>query len=534
MKNFPNIIFIPSIFVVALFIFTIGLTQQEIIGFEARFYLFAQEMLRAGVGFFPTTYGEPYPDYTAASTILIYLCAKIFGGLDKFTAVLPSAITAALTVTITYCIGALNNKRYGFHAALLLLLTFAFFKSARTLTLDVYPALITVICFYLVYAADLHPKRAHNKHWIYFFLLLGFIFRGPIGLVIPTGVILSYFLLDGRWKKALTIGINAFLLLILCTSVLLAMAYATHGKTFMQAVLHMQILGRINNVYRPIYFYFTDSFITYAMTYLLAWLVLLGVILRREFDKQNLLKLFGFLFIILIGMSIPGDKKPRYILPIAPALALIAATLFEKFQSSQRYELLLQKILRWIFFLIPAIFFVLLEIVYVCDSKRAFIFNIPYRELFLFLFIMQGIHFGSIYFHWRALNKQLNFLLITVTITFCVVYLAGIERINLYAERGRELIVAVEKQRLAAHAQLIFYKEQRDGFPIKYLIDIPQPTQALFMNDAQQLQQLNEPAFIVTREKNFMTLPPEIKNKFTIIANDKISHARVVIFSNQK
>ncbi|HLB57816.1 MAG TPA: hypothetical protein VJL60_03275, partial [Gammaproteobacteria bacterium] len=58
------------IFFLGLIIFTIGLSHQEVITFEARFYLFALEMWRHGLSFFPTTYEQPYPDYPVTSTAL--------------------------------------------------------------------------------------------------------------------------------------------------------------------------------------------------------------------------------------------------------------------------------------------------------------------------------------------------------------------------------------------------------------------------------------------------------------------------------
>ena len=45
-----------------LLLFIAGAYQQTAIGFDSRFVLFAQEMLRHGPSFFPTTYGPPYAD----------------------------------------------------------------------------------------------------------------------------------------------------------------------------------------------------------------------------------------------------------------------------------------------------------------------------------------------------------------------------------------------------------------------------------------------------------------------------------------
>ena len=64
-----------AIFLIGVVIFTIGL-NPEFIGYDCRFAVFAQEMLRNGPTFFPTTYDQPYPDYTGASTLMIYLHGK--------------------------------------------------------------------------------------------------------------------------------------------------------------------------------------------------------------------------------------------------------------------------------------------------------------------------------------------------------------------------------------------------------------------------------------------------------------------------
>src|SRR5690242_19905786 len=82
------------LFFSSLILFTWGLHSKEVIGFDSRFYLFAQEMWRYGVSWFPLTYHQPYPDYPASSTFVIYLFACLFGGVTKFSAVLPSAILA--------------------------------------------------------------------------------------------------------------------------------------------------------------------------------------------------------------------------------------------------------------------------------------------------------------------------------------------------------------------------------------------------------------------------------------------------------
>lgn len=361
MKNHvinQSYLIIGMVFLISLLIFTAGLNAQEVTSFDTRFYLFAKEMLRNGMGWFPTTYGEPYPDYPVTSTLLIYVSATMFGGLNKLTAVLPSAMAAACTVALTYLVGALQNRKWGLIAASFMLMTLMFLKSARAISLDMYPALFTAWCFYLVYKADL--RQSEVTKCIYLLLALSFAFRGPIGLVMPAGVISSYYLLNRNWKKLIYFGTAALMVLVICTAVLFVIAYYVGGHPFLQDVIRMQFAGRIENTYQPLYFYFTNSIGNYAVSYPLAWLVILGMIgAHRKQDKKNLdliIKLAGWMLVILIGMSIPGDKKARYILPMVPAIALIAAYPF-----AQKIKMRGMVILFAATFLLDAIYIVKVE-----------------------------------------------------------------------------------------------------------------------------------------------------------------------------
>lgn len=320
-----------SIFFASLILFTYGLSTQEIISFDSRFYLFAQEMWRHGASWFPTTYQQPYADYTAASTLLIYSFTKLFGTLNKCIAILPSALAASLTLVITYLIGALQSKRWGLFAAFFLIMTIGYLKSARAITLDFYPTLFTATCFYLLCSADYYqqPKRTY---WIYPLILLGFIFRGPIGLVVPTGVVCAYLVFTKQWQKLFMTAAIAGGILLLSSVLLVLLAYHVGGVAFMQDVLHMQVFGRMESSYLPLYFYFTDGLLAYTFSFPFACLVVLGVLRYGIVKRMQTLPQINFLLtiiswalIILIGMSIPGDKKIRYILPATPAFALIAS-----------------------------------------------------------------------------------------------------------------------------------------------------------------------------------------------------------------
>ncbi len=508
------------IFCGSLIFFTLGLHAQEVIGFDSRFYLFAQEMWRHGVTWFPTTYQQPYPDYTAGSTILIYWASVLFGGLNKFTAVLPTAIAASLTLTFTYLIGALHARSWGLAAVCFLLMTLGFLQSARAISLDMQLTMITTLIFYLLYSTK-------NVRLIYALLLLGFMERGLIGLVMPTGVICIYYLLAGNIKQCFRSGFIALVLLILCTAILLGLAYQAGGNSFVQDVLRMQVLGRLNDHFLPYYFYFTNSLFTYAFSFPLACLVLIGLLYEKFLKKSTIphanfiLQLTGWMLVILLGMSIPGMKKSRYILPMLPALALMSAYLF--MEMKQRYFHVLRLCVSSFLFILPLILASAIIFVKYNAASRHLILPLPFSQLIIFLLCLQTIYVIAIFKYRHVLT-----LLITSALTYVLIYLSLVEPITLYADRSRDFVRQVENQRVAQHAQLIFYKENPDNLPIKYIISMKQPEhQPIFV---QALSQIKQAAFIVTSENYFVDLPATIKNQYHVLAQGKLGHVAVVVF----
>ena len=76
-------------------------------------------------------------------------------------------------------------------------------------------AAVALAVFYLGYAHD-HFASPKRLHWLFLLLIIGFAIRGPIGLVIPTGVLCSYYLLNRQWRQLFTFGLIALALLAAC------------------------------------------------------------------------------------------------------------------------------------------------------------------------------------------------------------------------------------------------------------------------------------------------------------------------------
>lgn len=501
-----------AIFFLGIVLFTFGLFHQEIISFESRFYLFAQNMLKDGPSLFPYTYGHPYPDYPGTSTFLIYLAANLFGGLNKFTAVLPGAIASAGTLAVTYLIGALFDRRWGIAAVFFLLFTAVFIQEARTISLDVYITFITTTCFYLVFSSEKY-KNYKRLAWIPLLLSFGFFIRGPIGLVVPTGVICTFYLLEKNIKLFLIAGIFSLFLLVVNCCLLLLLAEHIEGHQFVHDILHMQIFSRMGDQKAPpIYFYFIENFGPFIVTYPLMIIMLLGI--RQPLkNKKFLLHLLGWIGIILLGLSIPGDKKIRYILPIAPALALFCGYLFVTKES--RFFNNLKK-----YFILLCTYLPLLSCIAIAICLVKTHWQLPYAELFIFLIAIQLV----------ALNKSETLRLLAGVTTFLIISIFVLEPINLQLNQARKFVQQIEITRHVHNAKLVFYREAEDGLPIKYLINMPQTETPLFFNSPEQLLTFRQPAFYIAKKENFDSLPPNIFSQLKVIGRGKMGRENMIVF----
>ncbi len=417
-------------------------------------------------------------------------------------------------MSATYLIGALEERRLGWYGAGFLLFTLAFLMEARTISLDMYVTAFTAWIVYFIYKAKLQ-SQASPLCVVALLLIMSFAVRGPIGMIIPAGVMCTFYLIEKDWKSLLLMSAMSLLLLLLCTGILLGAAYYVGGNSFMHDVLHMEVLGRIQeNQTPPHYFYFVESVGAYAVTYPLAILVLLGNIKTLFKRNQFMWLLLGWTLIIMIGLSIPADKKVRYILPIAPALALICSSLFVSAQKG--YLQLLKKGFYFICWFFPLLALIVLSIFY---QKQ-----IPLNYLILtvvFAFMQCSM----------LLVRTQDAVFFLALFTFFLANVFMVERANLFSNKTRDFVQSVENIRNIQHANLGFYHEGKDGWVVKYLINMQQEEKPLFIDNLNEMSK--SPLFLVTSEEYFNALPEATRKSFQIIAIGKVGHDQVIVFANK-
>lgn len=509
--------------VAGLLLFTIGIWDQEFIGFEVRFALFAKEMIAYGPSVFPTSYGEPYPDYPSTSTLLVWLLATLNGQLTKFWAMLPTAIASAATLALTYRLLRDISRRWALLAICFELATVTFLAHARSISLDQMLTAVTLASFYLIYRADTqYPFAPPWPYWLGIWLLitLGFALRGPLGIVIPAGVVNAYLWASALhrkhmpWRLLCLFNISALLWFCLCTAALLYAAGLQGGETFVPEVVSSEIIGRMagaDDDYAA--FYFVSSIGNYALSYLPAVLVIViiaATIIRKktrdtEMTAVPVLPLAFALWtvIVLVGLSIPQAHKARYILPITPALAALASYPF--INDNSHALALLRTTMRATLAAVPGIALLLLFALYYYGKDLTIDLHLHYAWLTTILVIGQLIAIASLFRRrWRPQRDELIF--IVTALAFWAVQAWLWEPVKIQRSASRNFVQRAEQQRLQQPAPLVLYRFGKDSLANIYKLYADVHLMPEFAYEPQELGEIAEPCYLVVSDEYARTL----------------------------
>jgi 4-amino-4-deoxy-L-arabinose transferase-like glycosyltransferase len=482
----------------ALLLFIAGSWHQAIIGFDSRFVVFAQEMLRHGPGFFPTTYGQPYADYLATSTLMTWLLSLPLGQVTSLTAWLPTSIASAVIVILVYRLTAPYSQRWGLLSIALLLLSSTFISETRAVSLDQMLAAVALAVFYLGYAHD-HFGAGRRLYWLYLLLILGFAIRGPIGLVIPTGVLCSYYLINRQWRQLFSFGLLALALLAACVGLLLLMAKLSGGEGFMQDVIRMQFLGRMDGSEGSsgALYYFTSSLGNYALAYPLALLVLLAVAVGGRRVPTPALQLVLYCaaagLLVMLGLSIPQAKKARYVLPMLPMAAIIAAYPFQAAEG--RLFAGLRGLMLGLWTLLPGLLIIGLVIARPRYPQQLS----QLGPVFAVLAVLQALALLALF---RARLRPLGPALAAVLAVWAT-YIAVVEPLERSVYDTRTFTLQVHEQVKQQRAPVVLHGLGKDAKAIKYMVNLDCDQVPLFTQQASDLAPLQGPAWLVMSQADF-------------------------------
>ena len=304
----------------------------------------AREMIERGNLLDPVFNGQPRWGKPVAFYLAEGVSFKVFG-MNERAARLPSVLCGLGFVLLTLSAGArLFNTRAGLYAGLLCAVALQPVVYSRTAVPDMLLSVFVALSLYAFLRSRAIGSQSVSGHPAWWLLLayasagIAFLAKGPLGLILPGLTVLTYLIFSGNARGLLQLkpfaGITVFLLI---AAPWLVYMYSLHGVSFLDEHFIQRNVNR----------YFTDKWqhsgsILYYLPVLIAgafpWTVAfvggLGTVSRRILGKPSGagdkttrgadVFVFCWLAVMLVFFSFSRSKLPNYVLPLYPAVILVA------------------------------------------------------------------------------------------------------------------------------------------------------------------------------------------------------------------
>ncbi|AUO20746.1 membrane protein [Pseudomonas sp. Ag1] len=531
-----------GIFLIALLLFTLGIWDQQPQGFDGRWAVFMQEMFRHGASLFPTTYGEPYPDYPGTATYLSYLFARLFGAPNDLANVMPTALASAGVMALIYRLLVPSGRAWALLTVLLTALTAQLLEKSRSVCLDQMISLLCLGCFYLLHTGERLGSRL-RQYAIFPLFVVAFAIRGPLGLIEVCGVACVYWALGtartrqeriALLKKVIAHGVVGLILLAGCWWALLKLARISGGDAFVDDVLRMQFTGRLDETGEAFYFYFKLSLYRYFPVVPLALATMIA--LRHKWsarhddaDVQLMLRLAACGLMILLGLSVPHFKRAYYIVPMVPMFAAVAAY---GLLQAQGWLLGVRRGYEWLVAVLPVLGIV---VVFVCRHlwhKHGYWPDVSVPALVGVLIVLQL----AAVIAWRRLQGNLGQRLVVLSVialaTQWLVLVKVVEPAKDLQFDTRNFVSAVEKLRADNPGTLVFVDLAKDTWAIRYIMNLDHDEQPLFIGRNQPLlvDTLPRPAWVIVERKQTALLSGTPLEHMAPVFNGRLNDNPLLVF----
>ncbi len=504
----------------------------EFVGLQARFAMFAQEMLRNGPSVFPTAYGRPYPDYPATSTVMIYLVTLLTGRVTPWAAAVPTAVVSSLVLVVTYRIGAMRSRAWGLAAVLFALLTVEFFSASREVTLDQYTSLAVAMCFYLVYSVDRMGGR--RRLWLLLPIwIFGFAFRGPVGLVLPAAVVCGHYLWRRQWRFLGLAAISAAVTLGLCLVGLVTAAKLEGGEALAKAALEAQMTGRMHGRDEALISYWSRCFAAYALACPVAVLLLacrVRDILRRSSEDDSLLgSLAAWTFIVLAAMSVSAANKLRYMLPVVPAISLMAS--YPMVAVGCRG--MLCGVRRWFLgfcLFLPACGGAAVLAITLFAWRVHSSWNIHSLGSLATL-VLLAVLSARLRRRWTDLSSSALAAMAIAAAVFVTLRIGILDPIHYSLERTKPFVGQVEALYEKGPRALVFFRIGPDAEDVRFMVNLSEPLTPRFLQSFDELRDLPGGSYVLMNEQVFRSMPRVNADQMRLRGRGKIGHKDFVILA---
>jgi 4-amino-4-deoxy-L-arabinose transferase-like glycosyltransferase len=329
LQRFNQPFFILLVLCSGLFFFRLGvpgLMDPD----EGRYAEIAREMLVTGDAITPQLNFLPYLEKPPLVYWLTALSLSL-GGLNEWAARFIPALSAIGGVMAAYWLAAtLWGPGTGFLAAMVTATSSGYFILGRLLILDMTLTCCLTWGIALAYVAVRNQER-HYLLWAYLALGLAVLAKGPVAVVLPALIFLSWFLLQKQWRDIFQLwhpgGALIFAVVVLPWYILVAWRNPDFWNYFFFQEHIQRFLAPRVHAGEPFYFYFgvlVSGFLPWVFLLPWAWQasVAEGPASEASQDRLFLLLWFGVIFLFF---SLARSKLFPYLLPGLPPLAILVA-----------------------------------------------------------------------------------------------------------------------------------------------------------------------------------------------------------------
>jgi 4-amino-4-deoxy-L-arabinose transferase-like glycosyltransferase len=299
---------------------------------EPREALAVQDIVQRGEWLFPLKTPTTIPSKPPLFHWSAALTSQITGILDERTIRFPSALYATLGVITIYWLGLrLFGAKVGLLAGGILSTTLVYSSQALDARVDM------TLCFFvtlsLVFFYSLYREFVTQPSWYYLFyaiLGIGALAKGPLGILLPALVAGTFLAIMRRWDLLFKFGFHpGGLLTVIIAAGWYGVAVTRGGEDFIDRQLLKENLERFfggSGHSNPVYYY-----IPYLFFEGLPWSLFLPFVLWDYFKNRSFGRSDDVLFLVIwlavmFGFfSLSMGKRPVYLLPLYPAMALLTA-----------------------------------------------------------------------------------------------------------------------------------------------------------------------------------------------------------------
>ena len=316
---------------------------------------------------------------------IVSVSYKVFG-ISLDSARLTSAFFSCLTIGLLYLIAKrLFEGRVALYSILILPATFLHYQISRWATTDIvmnFFILLTLYYFVRLYQNNFECER--DSCLLYISMALGFMTKGPVAVLIPSLAGMVFILVTRRKKffSKLIIG-RGVAIVFLINIPWFAVMYYLHGEEFRNHIVGAEIEGRlVHNT--PFSFYYFGVLLRYHLPWSLFFIVPLlqqfgiqspsslsngwkhyfGQIfgnIKIQFNKlmtqehESTLLCYIWILVCLILFVLVRTEHSRYMLPAAPAMAILVAKIFANIKNESVLEYKIPLLLTSLIFFLAAI-----------------------------------------------------------------------------------------------------------------------------------------------------------------------------------